>query len=194
MRSLLCALGASAVLAGCTGATGPPPQTVVELTPAAIGAPTFNLAGPPSAATIAVRLRSPRRLLAKTVAADLKSLTFALVAWALDSAPAGATGLAPVGSLFTFNTTAQAASLTFTNVPANATGKAYHVVVAAFDNTAGTGANITNATGSDAATGRVRLAGSDGPYYVSANAVRVEPGSNALTGTSALEVALKLLD
>ncbi len=201
MRSFSLALGLAAVLTGCTGASGPtgaPPRVVVELVRASNGAPTFDLAGPPTPATVTVRLGRPPRSLAANVFADVKSLSFALVAGPIDTSAAGATGLTPVGGLFGYDIPSEAvatgATLTFNSVPANAPGEAYHVVVAAFDGLAGTGANITNATGDDTATGRARLAGVAGPYYVSATSVRVVPISYALVPTTALVVALKLAD
>lgn len=184
-------------LAGCASAANPVDpahRAIIELPRAPSDLIAFRLPGPPSPTTLAVRLRLPPRLLAKTAAADLESLKLALVVQPLGVSPAGAADLTPVGSLFSYDTRAATGSVEFGNVPANAAGDAYYVVVAGFDATAGAGANITNTTGSDAAAGRVRLAGIDGPFYVSGGSVRVAPFTYALSTTVAFEVGLKLLD
>ncbi|MFN3430580.1 MAG: hypothetical protein ACK46X_11565 [Candidatus Sericytochromatia bacterium] len=198
MRLRVCGLVAMAAIAGCQTGPASMGQTrpVVDLLADAGGfeAPRFAIAGPASGAAIAVRLQAGRRTLAKTVASDLKSLAFGLVAAPVDQAPVGQTGLVPVGGLFSHNTLNATATLAFTNVPANAAGQAYHVVVAAFDAPDAQGLNITNATGADAEAGRARLAGVDGPFYVSLEGVRVTPGTNAVSTSAPLAVSLKLAD
>jgi uncharacterized protein (DUF1684 family) len=198
LRPYLSGLLALAAIAGChpgQAAIGPD-RPIVDLTADAVGfeAPSFTIPGPASGAAIAVRLRAGRRTLAKTAAADLRSLAFGLVAAPADQAPVGQVDQVPVGGVFSLNTQAASATLRFTNVPANAADQAYYVVVAAFDSPDAEGLNITNTTGTDAEAGRLRLAGIEGAFYVSADGVQVAPGTNAVSRTAPLAVSLKLAD
>ncbi|MDB5100342.1 MAG: hypothetical protein JWM80_4763 [Cyanobacteria bacterium RYN_339] len=93
------------------------------------------------------------------------------------------------------NITAGHVDITFSNVKANSTGKAYYVAAAGFDGAdPDTANNITNLSAP------ATLQGTGSKYYISnsggsgSGAVRVTPVSYVLSGTDALGVPLKLLN
>jgi hypothetical protein len=140
----------------------------------------------------------------KTIANDLKSLKFCLLESTTGVSPAGGVNLSPLSEMFSYNITANPATITFTNISANNTGKSYYIGVAAYDEFNGTGNNITNNSGNNADNNRVTLSGTAGNFYVSggggdtsgtnAGSLRVTPVTYTVSSTDSLTVQLKLLD
>lgn len=126
---------------------------------------------------------------------DLHTIKFYLIPSTTGSAPSAVT--AGTGFTYDLNVTNQTnghVDVTFTNVPANATGESYYVAVGGFNSaTINAANNITNLNAPI-------TDGTEGKYYVSTTGglpdgcVRVTPVTYALSDTAALGIPLKLLD
>jgi hypothetical protein len=167
----------------------------------------FSGKGPLTPASISLNLNVKTKgfkIQSKTIAHDLKSLKFCLLENDTGISPAGGVNLTPLSGVFTYNITSNPATITFTNISANNTGKSYYIGVAAYDELNGTGNNITNNSGNNADNNRVILSGTAGNFYVSggggdtsgtnAGSVRVTPVTYTVSSTDSLTVQLKLLD
>jgi hypothetical protein len=130
---------------------------------------------------------------AKTLA-DMTHVKFYLIASDTGTPPTALSGTGFGYSVTATNRTNGFVDVTFSNVAANDTGKAYYVVAAAFSSATLTAAN--NITNLDAPINDV----TEGKYFASttggspAGEVRVTPVTYAISGTNALGVPLQLLD